>query len=70
MHNDLKSPGYSFRKELKRRFVNVDLKKAEKLGSKKYYLTSRKISYEHPEFCSINNLRKLIIYNILGSFKI
>ena len=48
IHCELKSPGYTFRKEIKRRFVNIDLKKAESLGSKKYYLTYRKVAFNNP----------------------
>jgi hypothetical protein len=50
--------------------VNIDLKKAEIMGSTKYLITFKKISFNNPEYCSLNNLRKLVIYNVLGSCKI
>jgi hypothetical protein len=48
VHAELKCPGNSFRKEIKRRFVNIDFKKAENCGSKKYFLTYRKSNFSNP----------------------
>lgn len=70
IHGELKCPGTAFRKEIRRRFVNLDLKKAEILGSTKYLITFKRLTLNSPEHCSLNNLRKLIIYNVLGSCKI
>ena len=70
IHAELKCPGTAFRKEIKRRFVNIDLKKSEILGSTKYLITFKTVSLNNPEYCSVNNLRKLVIYNVLGSCKI
>lgn len=70
IHSELKCPGTAFRKEIKRRFVNVDIKKCDRLGAEKYLLTYKKVAYNTPEYCSLNNLRKLVIYNILGCCKI
>jgi len=70
LHQELKCSGSAFRKELKRRFVDLDLKNAEEISSRKFYLTYRKINFSTPVNCCLNNLRKLIIYNILGCCKI
>ena len=70
IHAELKCPGAASRKEIKRRFVNIDLKKSEILGSTKYLITLKAVSLNNPQYCSVNNLRKLIIYNVLGSCKI
>jgi hypothetical protein len=69
IQNELKCPGNGFRKELKRRFVNLDIKKAEQVGSEKYLLSYRRVNFTSPSYCSLNNLRKLIIYSILGCVK-
>ena len=44
----------------------MDCKKSEDLGAQKYLLTFKKVNFTTPEYCSINNLRKLMILNILG----
>ena len=33
-------------------------------------MTNRKVNISSPEYCSVTNLRKLIIYNVLGSCRI
>ena len=48
----------------------MDIKKCDRLGAEKYLLTYKKVVYNTPEYCSLNNLRKLVIYNILGCCKI
>jgi hypothetical protein len=70
IHQELKCAGSAFRKELKRRFVDLDLKNSEEISSRKFYLTYRKINFANPVNCSLSNLRKLIIYNILGCCKV
>ena len=36
------------------------------MGGKKYFLSYRRASVATPEFCSLNTLRKMVIYSILG----
>lgn len=70
IHSELKFPGTTFRKEIKRRFVSIDYKRAEELGSKKYFISYRNAPFANPPFCTITNLRKLMIYNVLGCCKV
>ena len=66
----MKCFGNAFRREIRKNFVNIDSKRSDGIGSKKYLLTNRKISISTPEHCSLTNLRKLMILNVLGSCSI
>jgi len=66
VHAELKCKGTTFRKKLKADFSGIDIKNADMLSKKIVILSNLPALFNAPATCSIMNLRKLIIYNILA----
>lgn len=63
---ELKCKGTAFRRKIKSDFPSVDIKAADALSKKVVLLSNLPAIFNSPVSCSIINLRKLMIYNILA----
>ena len=66
IHAELKVKGSAFRKRIKMDFPTIDVKNTDNLSKKIVLLSNLPELFNVPASCSIMNLRKLFIYNILA----
>jgi hypothetical protein len=62
----LKCKGTAFRKRIRADFPSIDIKISDNLSKKVVILSNQLPIYNSPVSCSLMNLRKLMIYSILG----
>lgn len=66
VHGELKCKGTAFRRKIRADFPSIDMKISENISKKVVILSNQAAVYNSPASCSLMNLRKLMIYNILG----
>lgn len=66
VHGEIKCKGTAFRKRIKADFPSIDAKNADALSKRVVILSNLPALFNVSVSCSIMNLRKLFIYNILA----
>ena len=66
-HRELKCPGMAFRKQLRWDFPSLDIQSCSTLEHEFYFVTNSVDVFSRPDHCSLMNLRKMIIIQIIKS---